>query len=321
MALLSATALFVGCDRGGTDSKDGATAVKLQLNWVPEAEFGGIYQAQLDKIFERESLDVEIRPGVAGVSAPQLVDGGEVEFGIVGGPQVLELNSQGGELVALFAVFQHDPHGIMVPTDSPYKGLADLWADPNATIGAETYLPYVKALNKKYGVPDGAQFASFNLPAFRAGKQQASQCFVIAEPVNLELQGFKTRVFLANESGFDPYNVVLVTRRSYLEKNRDTCEAMVRAFSDGWNAYIASPNRVNKLMSELNPAMSEEAMNISAERQISFIKDASTEENGLGYMTKERWETIGEQLRELGLLETVPAGDSVFEWLPAKKKG
>ena len=81
MALLSATALFVGCDRGGTDSKDGATAVKLQLNWVPEAEFGGIYQAQLDKIFERESLDVEIRPGVAGVSAPQLVDGGEVEFG------------------------------------------------------------------------------------------------------------------------------------------------------------------------------------------------------------------------------------------------
>ena len=256
--LLAGIVLLVGCDRNEPGSGEGRTSVTVQLNWVPEPEFGGIYQAQIDGIFKDEGLNVVIRPGSAGVSAPQLADTGDVEFALVGGSQILLLNAQGGELIALFAIFQDDPHAIMVPVDSPFKSLRALWSDPDAVIGAEGDLAFIRAINLKFGVPNGARHVAYNLPAFRAGRQQASQCFMMAEPVSLELAGFKTRVFMANESGFNEYNTVLVTRRSFLASNRATCVAMVRSFSKGWSAYLASPERANKVMAGLNPAMSDE---------------------------------------------------------------
>lgn len=315
---LAVLLLLGGCGGSEHAEDDGATSVKLQLNWVPEPQFGGIYQARLDGVFKDEGLNVEILQGSAGVSAPQLADNGTVDFAIVAGSQVLQLNAKGGSLVALFAVFQSDPHGFMVPVDSTYEGLGQLWADPDAIIGAEAELAFVKAITMKYGVKDGARLVAYNLPAFRAGRQQASQCFVMAEPVSLELEGFETRVFLANESGFNEYNTVLVTRRSFLESNRETCVAMARAFSRGWTAYLADPARANKHMAGLNPAMSEEAMALSARKQAPLIQDALTRKHGLGYMTSERWDHLGSQLVEMDLLDKAPPAHTVYTWLLAE---
>ena len=302
------------CTREPAPVQNGQTPVTLQLNWLPEPQFGGIYQAQLKGIFEDEGLKVDVRPGAAGVSAPQLADNGNVEFSIVGGSQILQLNDRGGDLVALFAVYQHDPHGIMVPEDSKYTGLKQLWSDANATIGCEADLAFVRELTRVFGTDDGAKLAAYNLPAFRAGRQQASQCFITSEPVSLELDGFKTRVFMASESGFDPYNTVLVTRRAYLESNPETCDAMVRAFSRGWAGYLASPDATNVELARLNPGMSSEALALSASKQIPLIKDDVTARKGLGAMSTERWQRLAEQLKSLGALDQVPDVTTIYRW-------
>jgi ABC-type nitrate/sulfonate/bicarbonate transport system substrate-binding protein len=49
------------------------TPIRLQLNWVPEPEFGGLYQAQEDGTFAKHGLDVDITPGGAGAPTWQLV--------------------------------------------------------------------------------------------------------------------------------------------------------------------------------------------------------------------------------------------------------
>lgn len=280
-----------------------------------------MYQAQLDGVYKDEGLDVTIQPGSSGVSAPQLADTGDVEFAIVAASQILQLNSRGGNLVALFAVYQHDPHAIMVLADSKFKGLRELWGDPNATIGCESDLAFIKAINQKYGIPNGAKFVAYSPAAFREGAQQASQCFATAEPVALELAGVKTRVFMANETGFDPYTAVLVTRRAFLESNRSICEAMVRAFRRGWRAYLESPTKANLEMAKLNPGMSLEAMALAAKKQVPLIKDDATERFGLGCMTTERWQRLADQLVSLGMLDAKPDVEKVFEWSPPAGSG
>jgi NitT/TauT family transport system substrate-binding protein len=305
---------FPGCTREPAAVKGGPTPVTLQLNWLPEPQFGGIYEARLKGIFEAEGLKVEVRPGAAGVSAPQLADNGNVEFSIVGGSQILQLNDRGGDLVALFAVYQHDPHGIMVPENSKYTNLKQLWGDPNATIGCEADLAFLREITRVFGTDDGAMLAAYNLPAFRAGRQQASQCFVTSEPVSLELDGFKTRVFMASESGFDPYNTVLVTRRAYLESDPEICAAMVRAFSRGWAGYLASPDATNQELARLNPGMSMAVLALSAKKQIPLIKDAVTARDGLGAMSTERWQRLADQLKSLGVLDQVPDVTTIYRW-------
>ena len=322
MFILPAFVLTVlGCceaEPGSAANSSGKVEVGLQLNWVPEPQFGGIYQAELDGVFAREDLAVKIIPGSDGVSSPQMVAAGRVDFGIVGGSQVLQLNAQGGTLVALFAVYQHGPHGIMVPEDSAYATLAELWSDPDAVVGVDTSLAFFKSIDERYGGGQTAKFVAYNAPAFRAGRQDASQCFITAEPVSLELDGFTTRI-LPNQGGaYDPYDTVLVTRREFLETHPETCRAMVRSFTAGWSSYLADPTAANRKMSVLNPAMSERAMELSAKRQKPLILDATTEKHGLGFMEDARWSAMAEALVGLGLLESAPEPSSVFHWFGSK---
>lgn len=304
--------------QGGSGADDLAR-VKLQLNWVAEPEFGGFYAAEQNALFAKHGLEVELVQGGPGVPAPQLVASGKVDFAIVSAPQLVELNAKGGELVALYAVYQGNPMGVMVHESSPFESLADLWQS-DSTVSIEQGLADFRWLSKEF--PAGKLTVvpySANLAQFAGDPKLAQQCFVVSEPVTLELQGIRTRVFMIGDSGFDPYNAILVTRRSYLEENRETCLAIVRASAEGWRAYLDDPKPFNETMARLNAGMSAEAMHIGAERQRRLIETDETKRIGLGGMRRERWQFLLEQLAALGDVKpdasgALPDPDSFFVW-------
>ena len=119
---------------------------------------------------------------------------------------------------------------------------------------------------------------------------------------------------MSNESGFDPYTTVLVTRREYLEAEPETCAAMVRAFARGWEAYLEQPDRTNAELARLNPGMSLEAMALSARKQIPLIRDETTARLGLGCMTAERWEDLAKRLKGMELINQVPKVEDMYRW-------
>lgn len=325
LAAIAVSALaLAGCgsDPGGSTSRDGDRSVAVQLNWVPEPEFGGFWQAQLDGDFADAKLKVELISGGPSVPAAQLVASGKVPFGVVSGGELLSLNEQGGNLVAIFTVFQGDPTAIMVHAQSPWQTLEQLWRS-DATIACESYLPYVTYLNRMYGgqnlkmVPHTTSLANFVNDS-----SLAQQCFVFAEPVTLELEGIETRVFPVLESGFNPYTGVVVTNRAYLDANPAICRDMVEALRRGWAGYLEDPTRANEAMTKLNPAMSLEAMNLAAKKQRFLVEDEVTRANAIGWMTAERWKTLAEQMTELGKLKSVPTAieGGVF-WQPPVSAG
>ncbi len=289
-------------------------AVKLQLNWVAEPEFGGFFAAQQRGLFESEGIKLELVQGGPDVPAPQLVASGKVDLAVIAGTQAIEINEQGGQLVALYAVYQSNPMGVMVHASSPYNTLMELWESDTTLSIAEGLADY-KWLTAKF--PGGKRTIvpySSNLAQFAAQPNLASQCFVPSEPIALELQGIKTRVFSMSEAGFDPYNCVVVTTRSYFDANRDLCRRFVRAAAGGWRAYLNDPAPTNQVMAKLNPAMSVEAMALGAKAQRSLIETEETKRIGLGGMRYARWEEMGSQLLELGLIKKKPDATTLFEW-------
>lgn len=320
-----AAATLAGCDQGApppglVDAAQGGAhtpelrAVKLQLNWLPEPEFGGFYAAQQKALFAAEGLEVEIVPGGPGIPAPQLAASGKVEFAIVSGPQVVELAEQGGDLVALFAVYQGNPMGVMVHADSPHQTLEELWKS-NATVAMEQGLAEYQWLARAY--PGGSlRMVPYNgaLAQFAGDPSLATQCFITAEPVSMELQGVKTRVFRIGDSGFDPYNAVVATSRAYLEKEPEACAAMVRACAAGWRAYLDDPKPFNETMAALNPGMSREAMDRGAEIQRNLIENDESKRVGLGGMRLPRWQSTVEQLSDIGRIKSRPDPSRLFVW-------
>lgn len=310
-AAAALSALF-GCS--GDGSSNPPPRVRLQLNWTAEPEFGGFFAARERGLFAREGLDVELVQGGPGIPVAQLAASGKVEFAVVAANQLLELNAQGGDLVALFAVFQGNPMGVMVHENSPYRTLEELWQS-DATISLEEGLADFSWLNSVYqGGKHRVVPYSANLAQFAADATMAQQCFFTSEPVSLLLKGTKTRVFMVSESGFDPYNAIVVTTRAHLAADEASCRSMVRACANGWRSYLDDQDAIQVVMAKENRSMSREAMDRSAAIQRSLIETAETKQLGLGCMTTEHWRLTIEQLVRIGRLQKRIEAESVFVW-------
>ena len=91
-----------------------------------------------------------------------------------------------------------------------------------------------------------------------------------------------------------------------LRKNPDRAKSMVAAVREGWQSYLDDPKAVNQQMNQLNPTMDPETFAEVAEVQKPFIGTG----NGLGTMSRERWETLIAQFKDLGdISQTIPAED------------
>ena len=93
---------------GGDEDFEPLTSIKLQLQWLPQAQFAGYYVAQEKGYFEEEGFDdVEIVPSGGDIVPQDALVAGDVDFAIAWVPKVLgTLEATGVELTDIAQVFQ-----------------------------------------------------------------------------------------------------------------------------------------------------------------------------------------------------------------------
>lgn len=313
----TAALLVVGCDRQPSppSASGGATAttVGIQLNWKPEPQFGGFYAAQLSGAYTRHNLDVNVVAGGVGAPTVQMVGNGQIEFGIVSADELLIARSRGNNVVALFAVYQTCPQGLMVRASRGLKEIGDIFKQPG-TVAIESGLPYAMLLKRRYGFDQVKIVPSpgGDLSIFLSDPNFAQQCFVTSEPIAARKAGVEPRTFLIADAGYNPYTTVLVTREEYLKSHPEVVKSVVAAVREGWGAYLKDSAATDALMHKLNPGMDPETFTAAAEAQKPLIETDETRAQGLGYMSNERWITLADQLFDLGVLKEKPAIDACF---------
>ena len=275
--------------------------IRLTLNWKPDPQFGGFYAAP----YQKHGMDVEILPGGAGTPTAQMIGAGSTEFGIVSGDELVVARSGGNDLVALFAVFQNCPQGIMAHASRHLSSIGDVLKE--GTLAVQSGLPYARLLKKKFGFDRVKVVPSpgGDISAFLRDEKFAQQCFVMSEPLQARHAGVDVKVFPVADIGYNPYTTVLATNGAQLKSDPARAAAMVASVREGWRAYLDNPESTNAKMHELNPSMDAAAFAEVAEAQRSFIENAE-----LGAMTAERWTTLIGQLAELGdIPQAIPAQD------------
>ena len=114
VAAAAVTALtLAACTTAETDTTDSGefepiTSVKLQLQWLPQAQFAGYYVALDQGYFEEEGFDsVEVVPSGGDIVPQDALVAGDVDFAIAWVPKVLgTLEATGVELTNIAQVFQ-----------------------------------------------------------------------------------------------------------------------------------------------------------------------------------------------------------------------
>ena len=299
-----------GCSRSSTGTRDGGpAAVTLALDWVPDPEFGGFYAARDTGAFGRHGLDVTIQGGGAGVPVVQMVATGRAQFGIAGADEVVTARARGADVVPLFATFQISPQGIMAHASRGAKTLADVLG--SGTLAIEPGLPYAAFLKKKYG-SFGARVVPYDggVARFMVDPTFAQQCFVTAEPIAARRKGGDPQVFLVADEGYNPYLGVVIVARSLFDSHPDWIRGFVEAAREGWRAYLDDPAPTDAVIETLNPSMDEATAAAAAAAEKALTESDATRAHGLGAMTRERWETLGKQLADLGVVDRAPPVDA-----------
>ena len=106
VAVIVATGMVAGCGGGVEEPADQVT---VQLKWVHQAQFAGIYAADKKGFYAEENIEVTLRPGGPNMTLDKIITNlisGETAFAIVGGEQVLTARDSGDPIVAIAAIYQ-----------------------------------------------------------------------------------------------------------------------------------------------------------------------------------------------------------------------
>ena len=129
---LAAALLLAGCAGAGDppvetddDDDEGLTEVKLQLQWLPQAQFAGYFAAIDQDFFEEEGLDVEIIPSGGDIVPQDALANGDVDFAIAWVPKVLGSIEAGANLTDIAQIFQRSGTLQVSWADSGIETVAD----------------------------------------------------------------------------------------------------------------------------------------------------------------------------------------------------
>ncbi len=109
-ALLAGALVLAAC---GSDSGDGSGGecetvddVRLQLQWVAQAQFAGYFVAKDLGYYEEQCLNVEILEGAVEIVPQTVLASGGAEFGLAWVPKALVSREQGADIVNIAQVFE-----------------------------------------------------------------------------------------------------------------------------------------------------------------------------------------------------------------------
>ena len=273
--------------------------LSLQLNWIPDAQHGGFFAAQVDGYFSDEGISVDLIPGGPGTPAITKLATGRCDFAIGNADQVLLARQQGADVVAVFAAMQNSPRCIMVHEASGIDSLEGLHDLTLALGDGKAFAEYLKR-----NVPlENVRVVSYSgtVAKFLLDKDFAQQGYVFSEPVLAKSQGGDPKALMLSDLGFNPYSSLLITRRETLTNQPDLVRKVIRAVRRGWESYLSNPLAANEAIVHVNPEMDLSILATSATSIANLCRpDGFASE--LGSMSKHRWEQMRQQLIELDLL-------------------
>ena len=161
---------------------------KLTLNWFPEVEHGGYFQAFA---IDHPELQISIENGGPDIPVIQKVALGQSFLGIVGADDVVNAQAQGADVVALFAPLDNNPRCIMLRADSPIQNMDQM---ENITLALSTRPAFSHWLRHQYSLKN-VNIVPYpgSIAPFVQNKNFAQQAYNISEPFLAEQAGVKTK--------------------------------------------------------------------------------------------------------------------------------
>lgn len=252
------------------------TPVKLQLKWVPQAQFAGYFVALEKGYYKEEGLDVTIVPGGPDIVPEQQVANGAADIGIDWVASLLPHQEQGLPLVEIAQIYQKSglllvskkDAGISTPKDLADKKVGN-WMGGNEF--------EILALFDKYKLDQNKDLSfvkqGFTMDQFLSGELDAASAMTYNEYQVVLEEGVPESdlsVIDMNDEGVAMLEDNLFANKDWLADNKEVAAKFVRASIKGWQDAIDDPEAaVDAVMKEA------EEGSTSREHQLKMMEEVA----------------------------------------------
>ena len=282
-----------------------ADNIKLSLDWVPQGEHGGYFQAIAKGYYADQNIEVEIIPGGPSVNTKAMLMADQVEFNIGGSAGALNYAKQDLPFKAVAAFFQKTPQVLM---SHPNVGIDHPNDFQGKTIFISNFgrLSFWGFIKNKYDLSDDQLKAyNFNSQTFIDDPQSIQQGYLSSEPFAIQkVAGFEPVVHLLADHGFSAYANTIETSNKLIEENPDLIKRFIAASRLGWQDYLANdPQPAFDLIQKLNPDMPSDKLAYAHQKMIEY-NIVTGDNQKIGSMNAARWKEFYEMSIELGIYES-----------------
>jgi len=271
----------------------------LMLDWFPNADHVGIYQALANHDFTRAGLNVHVQVPSDPASPLKLLAAGKADMAITYEPELLLARNQNLPVVSVAALVQEPLTSIVSIGAKHITRVADLRGKQVGDAGIPYQHAYLTTILAHANLPPGAvtevNVGSNLLPAMLSGRVDATLgAYWNYEAVQLAQMGKRPNVIHMNQVGVPTYDeLVLAVRTSTLTSHMDEIRRFVQALARGYQSVRSNPQAAVQNLVRQNPGLDPKLQLASVRATLPAFFPASPN-HPWGWQDQNQWNAYGE---------------------------
>jgi putative hydroxymethylpyrimidine transport system substrate-binding protein len=314
LAIIPAALLLAACgEKSETVNGSGGSSqsMTLMLDWFPNADHVGIYQALAEGDFTRAGLNVHVQVPSDPASPLTLLAAGKVDAAISYEPEVLLARNRNLPLVSVAAIVQQPLTSIVSVGSKRIKTVAQLRGKKVGDAGIPYQHAYLQTILAHAHVrPSSVKEINVGanlVPAMLSGRVDATLgAYWNYEAIQLAQMGKHPNVIRVNKVGVPSYDeLVVVVRRSTLAQHPDQIRRFLQALARGYESVRSDPSAAVGNLVRANPALNRKLQLASVRATLPAFFPARSG-NPWGWQNPVQWNAYGQWMLKNHLI-TEPA--------------
>ncbi len=319
---------LAGCgekNEGANPSGSHLQNVSLMLDWFPNPDHVGIYQAMAEGDFKHVGLNVHIQTPSDPALPLKLVAAGKIDAAISYEPELLLARDKGLPLVSVAALVQEPLTSIVSIGSKHITSPAQLKGKTVGDAGIAYQHAYLTTILSRAGVPASSvkevNVGANLVPAMLSGRVDATLgAYWNVEAIQLARMHKHPNVIRMNQVGVPNYDeLVLVVRASEINERIDLVRRLVQAMARGYQAARRDPQAAVQNLVKANPSL-DSKFTLASVRATLPAFFPSNRNNPWGWMDPTQWNSYGQWMLSQHLITSVNAitDASTNELLPGQ---
>jgi len=276
--------------------KTSLTPITVQLRWTHQAQFAGMYAADLQGYFAEQGLAVTFLEGMPTTDFIGVVLDDKAQFGITNADSLIIARSQGKPVTAIATIYQRSPSVFITLANSGITRPQDFIGKRISVLGVQELEIQLHDMLDFLGLDHDAVILtqhSYDYDQLVSGGVDVQAYYATGGLQRLQDAGIEVNLIYPGDYGVHHTGDCIAVSDAFLDQNPDLAVRFLRAFTRGWRYTIEHQDQA--LQATMRYAL-ESDPDLQRSMLTATIPLISTGSHQIGSIDTRAWQSLHDAL-------------------------